>query len=264
MGLPTGTEASVQVTVPVAWWTMPWFYGAVGLAVAGGGLALWRFTERRKMIRRVKALERDRAVEQERMRIAQDIHDDLGARVTQISLLSSAAQQSPDLSDRARRDFEQVSELSGRMVTALYETVWAVSPENDHLDELGAYICQMSTQLCAQAKVKCRLAVPDLPHEAPLGSKFRHEIIMAVKEAVHNVIRHSGASELQVQILFENRILTIFVRDNGKGFDPAVESEGHGLANMKRRMKSCGGTCSLQSRAGGGTEVRLELLLPEE
>jgi signal transduction histidine kinase len=122
----------------------------------------------------------------------------------------------------------------------------------------------MTTQICTQANVKCRLAVPDLPHDTPLGSKFRHEIIMAVKEAVHNVIRHSGASELQVHIRFENRILTIIVRDNGKGFDPTVESEGHGLANMKRRIKSCGGTCSLQSRAEGGTEVRLELFLPED
>ena len=264
MGLPTGAESSVSVIVPVAWWQTPWFYGAVCLAFMGFAFAGWRFTERRKMIRQVKALERDRAVEQERMRIAQDIHDDLGARVTQISLVSSAAQRRQEVSERARRDFEQVAELSASIVTALYETVWAVSPENDHLDEFGAYICQMTTQICAQANVKCRLAVPDLPHDAPIGSKFRHEIIMAVKEAVHNVIKHSGASELQVHILFENRILTIIMQDNGKGLDPAVESEGHGLANMKRRMKSCGGTCSLQNRAGGGTEVRLELLLPED
>jgi signal transduction histidine kinase len=264
MGLPTGAEASVRVIVPVPWWTMPWFYGAVCLAFVGFAFAGWRFTERRKMIRHVQALERNRALEQERMRIAQDIHDDLGARVTQISLVSSAAQRRQDISGRTRREFEQVSELSAGIVAALYETVWAVSPENDHLDELGAYICQMTTQICARANVKCRLTVPDLPHDTPLGSKFRHEIIMAVKEAVHNVIRHSGATELQVHILFENRILTIIVRDNGKGFDPTVESEGHGLANMKRRIKSCGGTCSLQSRAEGGTEVRLELFLPED
>ena len=178
--------------------------------------------------------------------------------------MSSAAQRRQDISEQTRREFVQVSELSAGIVAALYETVWAVSPENDHLDELGAYICQMTTQICARANVKCRLAVPDLPHDPPLGSKFRHEIIMAVKEAVHNVIRHSGASELQVHILFENRLLTIILRDNGKGFDPASEPEGHGLANMKRRMKSCDGNCSLQSRPGGGTEVRLELFLSED
>jgi signal transduction histidine kinase len=264
MGLPDGAEASVRVIVPVAWWTMPWFYGSVCLAFASFVFAGWRITERRRMIRQFKALERDRALEQERMRIAQDIHDDLGARVTQISLVSSAAQQRQDISEAARKDFEQVSGLSASIVTALYETVWAVSPENDHLDELGAYICQMTTQLCAQANVKCRLAVPDLPHDTPIGSKFRHEIIMVVKEAVHNVIKHSRATELQIHIQFENGILLIIMRDNGKGFDPGVESEGHGLANMKRRIKSCGGTCLLQSRGGGGTEVRLELPLPED
>ena len=262
MGLPTGLEASVPVAVAVALWTRPFFWGMVLLAGVGFALAGWRVVEWRKVVRQVEVMERDRAIEQERIRIAQDIHDDLGARVTQISLLSSSAQKRQGLSEQAREDFEQVSQLSRSMVTALYETVWAVDPENDHLDELGAYICQMATQICAQAKLKCRLTVPDLPRDVPLGSKLRHELIMSVKEAIHNVIRHSGAGELQIHILFANGMLTITVSDNGNGFDPAAQSSGNGLSNMRHRMESCGGTCSIRSRPGEGTQVRLELPLP--
>jgi signal transduction histidine kinase len=231
------------------------------VAGVGFGLAGWRFIEWRSMTRRVKAMERDHAVEQERVRIAQDIHDDLGARVTQISLLSSAAQKRHDLSEEAREDFEKVSQLSRNMVTALYETVWAVDPANDDLDELGAYICQMANQMCAQANLKCRLTVPDLPSDVPLGSKHRHDLVMTVKEAIHNAIRHSRASELQVQIKYENRILTLTVSDNGNGFDPATQRGGNGLSNMKRRMESCGGTCAVVSGPGDGTQVRLEMPL---
>jgi signal transduction histidine kinase len=262
MGEPTGVEVSVPVNVPVSMWKTTWFWSMLTVAGVAFGLAAWRFSEWRGLERRMKAMERDRAIEQERIRIAQDIHDDLGARVTEISLLSSAAQRQQGLPADAQRDFEQVSRLSRNMVTALYETVWAVSPENDHLDELGAYVCQVANQMCAQAGMKCRLSVPDLPHDVPLGSKHRHDLIMTVKEAIHNVVRHSGASELHIQITYENRVLDLTVSDNGSGFDVARQAGGNGLANMKRRMESCQGSCTVVSRPGEGTQVRLELPLP--
>lgn len=259
MGMPTGVEASVPVTVPVGLWATPWFWIMMLLVLLGFALAGWRLSAWRRMTRQVKAIERDRAVEQERVRIAQDIHDDLGARVTQISLLSSAAQKRHGLSEEARGDFEAVSQLSRNMVTALYETVWAVDPENDHLDSLGSYLCQMATQMCAQAGLKCRLIVPDMPQDIPLASKLRHEIIMTVKEAIHNAIRHSGASELQIRVLLQGGIFTLIISDNGCGFDPSTQASGNGLSNMKRRMESCQGTYSLQTAPGSGTQVRLEL-----
>jgi signal transduction histidine kinase len=264
MGIPTGAEVSIPVTVPVPLWQASWFWSVVLLTCVAFGLGVWRFTGWRRMARQVKAMERDRAIEQERVRIAQDIHDDLGARVTQISLLSSSARQREGLSKEAQQDFEAVFQLSRSMVTALYETVWAVEPDNDHLDELGAYICQMSTQMCSEAKLKCRLTVPDLPRDIPLGSKVRHEIIMAVKEAVHNAIRHSGASEIHIALLNQNGVLSITVSDNGSGFEPESQSSGSGLTNMKRRMESCKGTCNIRSRSGKGTQVQLEISLIEK
>jgi signal transduction histidine kinase len=263
MGDPTGVEASIAVTVPEPLWKTAWFWTLVAMAAMGFGAAGWRVSVWRRITHEMKAMERDRAVERERVRIAQDIHDDLGARVTQISLLSSAAEKRQGLTKEVQQDLRQVSELCRSMVTSLYETVWTVEPENDHLDELGAYICQMTTQICAQSKLRCRLTVPDLPQDIPVGSKVRHELILAVKEAIHNVIKHSGGSELQLHLRLEGRTLSITISDNGSGFDPSTQHAGHGLSNMQRRMASCGGRCSVQSQPGEGTQVRLEMNLPD-
>lgn len=261
LGMPTGSDVSRLVTVPASAWKTPSFWVAVGLALFAGGAGSWRLSAWRKMKRQVMDLERLRILEQERFRIAQNIHDDLGARVTEIALVSSSAQLKPNLSEEARAEFGRVSRLTSDLVRALYETVWAVSPENDHLDSLASYVCQMANQLCAQAQLRCRLEIPDLP-EVPVASPIRHNIIMSVKEAIHNVIKHGHASEIQIGIRQEGRMVIITVTDDGCGFDPARQARGNGLDNMERRLHSVQGSCAVESRPGAGTKVSLVFPLP--
>jgi signal transduction histidine kinase len=198
-------------------------------------------------------------LEQERLRIAQNIHDDLGARVTQISLLSGMAQSDANLPEKARVDFDSISRMARDLVTALYETVWAVNPENDNLDALGNYLCQMSNQLCSQAQIRCRLHVEHLPHNVQLSSQTRHNISMAVKEAIHNVIKHARASEVTLHAAFSDKWLTVSIKDDGCGFRPGGDLPGNGLTNMKRRVQDLGGTCTIESQPGSGTTVQLGL-----
>ena len=164
-------------------------------------------------------LKQQRALEQERLRIAHDIHDDLGARMTQISLLSAMSQENPAFPDKARADFDKISKMSRELVAALYETVWAVNPENDNLEALGNYLCQMVKQLCEQTSLRCRFHVQGLPHEVQVSSQTRHNITMAVKEAVHNVIKHAGATEVTIRMVFTDGLLDVFVHDDGAGFE---------------------------------------------
>src|SRR4029078_6810005 len=138
----------------------------------------------------------ERALENERLRIAQDLHDDFGARGTEISIASALAKKKPNRPDTARGGFARISTLSRDLVTALYETVWAVNPENDNLDALGNYLCQMVHQLCEQAKLSCRLRVPELPRDVQVASQLRHNVILAVKEAINNIIKHASATEV--------------------------------------------------------------------
>jgi signal transduction histidine kinase len=120
----------------------------------------------------------------------------------------------------------------------------------------------MANQMCRQAGLKCRLQVPDLPHEVPITSSIRHNLVMTVKEAIHNVIKHAEATEVQIKVQLENGLLAIDVRDNGKGFDSSTQRKGNGLLNMERRMTASGGRWAQSSQPGEGTRVRLELNLP--
>jgi signal transduction histidine kinase len=261
MGRPTGVEAAMKILVPQPFWKRPWFWSALlvfaTLALAGGGRYLIWHRMRREMLR----LKNQQALEHERLRIAHDIHDDLGARVTQISLVSAMSQQDPALPEKARADFDRITQMSRDLISALYETVWAVNPEYDNLDALGNYLCQMVNQSCERTPFRGRIHVLDLPREVQVSSQTRHNITMVVKEAIHNVIKHAKASEVVIQVSFANGLLDITIQDNGCGFQSTGDHAGNGLTNMKQRMENIGGKCSIEGRPGQGTTVRVCLVI---
>ncbi len=259
LGAPAGVEAALAIRVPVPMWEMPWFWAAVVALLVAALMAISRYIAWRRMQQELARIEGQRALERERLRIAHDIHDDLGARVTQISLLSAMAQNSPATPTAARSDFARISQMARDTVSALYETVWAVNPENDNLDALGNYLCQMVHQLCEQAQLSCRLRVPELPRSVQVASQLRHHIILAVKEAINNIIKHARASEVVFQVTFERNVLTISIHDNGAGFNLAKTATGNGLNNMKQRLQTIGGRCDIESGAEKGTTVLMHV-----
>jgi signal transduction histidine kinase len=120
----------------------------------------------------------------------------------------------------------------------------------------------MANQMCAQAQLRCRLEVPDLPIEVSVSSLIRHNLTMVVKEAIHNTVKHAKATEIRIKIWFEDQVLYIDVFDNGKGFNPTAKLRGNGLGNMQRRLRATGGRLAIESSPGAGTKVHLELPLP--
>jgi signal transduction histidine kinase len=259
LGNSTMSETSVAMVVPPPLWKLPWFWGTI----LAGAMTLIIVTNRyiiwHRMQREMARLRNQRVIEGERLRIARDIHDDLGARVTQISLLSAVAYDNPKIEQEVREEFAEISRISRDLISALYETVWAVNPEHDNLEALGNYICQMVTKLSENASFHCRFVIERLPRDVEVPSQTRHSVSMAVKEAVHNVIKHAGASLVTVQITFALDLLTIAIHDNGRGFQMSDNRRGSGLCNMEQRMKDMGGTCTINSRVGSGTEVVLRL-----
>lgn len=259
VGTLNGAEASVGVFVAQPFWKTSWFWGAAVILITALMLGISRYFVWHRMRSEMVRLKQQRALEQERLRIAHDIHDDLGARVTQISLLSAMSQENTSFPDKARADFGKVSKMSRELVSALYETVWAVNPENDNLEALGNYLCQMAKQLCEQTTLRCRFHVQDLPHEVQVSSQTRHNISLAVKEAVHNIIKHARASEVTIRMAFAGDFLDVSVQDDGTGFQPAENIPGNGLSNMKQRLQNIGGACFVESKPGQGTTVRMRL-----
>jgi signal transduction histidine kinase len=259
IGEPTGAEASLIVVVPLPFWKELWFQATAVVLLAISLAAIVRYVIRQRMRAEMVRLEHQHALEQERLRIAHDIHDDLGARVTQISLFSAMAHDNPLFPEKARASFDQISRMSRELVSALYETVWAVNPENDNLDALGNHLCQIVNQLCEQGNLRCRLHLQELPREIQISSQTRHNISLATKEAVHNIIKHAHGSEVTVHIAWGNPRLEVSIRDDGCGFQLESHPAGNGLPSMKRRLEKIGGTCSIESIPCCGTTVRFIL-----
>jgi signal transduction histidine kinase len=246
------------VRVPLPFWQLTWFWAVVAGVVTAGTAFGVRYRTSLRMHAEMIEMRQQRALEQDRLRIARDIHDDLGARVTQISLISAVAQKKA-IQDDARADFDRISRLCREIVSAMYDTIWAVNPENDNLDEMVNHVCQKAHELCQQAQIRCRLDICELPQQVPLSSQTRHNVMMTVKEAIHNVIKHARATEVTVRVVADGQLLDISITDNGCGFESATASPGNGLVNMNRRIRDIGGSCQVDSRPGEGAAVRLRL-----
>jgi ligand-binding sensor domain-containing protein/signal transduction histidine kinase len=232
------------------------------LALVGG---VARLVEKRKHQRRLKELEQERAIEKERARIAQDLHDDLGSSLTRISLLSDLARADKDHPHQVEVHAQKISQSAGQTVRALEEIVWALRPGSDSLQSLVDYIAHFANELFEGDKARCRL---DLPHDLPAHSlppEMRHNIFLIVKEALTNALKHAAATEVRVQAKIAGERLEILVQDNGRGFNPPSKSnptQRHGVGNMRRRAESIGGDLSLESSPGAGSSMRLSVKLP--
>jgi signal transduction histidine kinase len=260
-GNPVGTESVIYFNVPPPLWKRSWFWVAITVLAAAALLAINRYVVHRKIREELLLLRQERMLAQERLRIARDIHDDLGARATHISLVSARAEENASSTEKARASFEQISALTRDLVFSLYQIVWAVNPENDNLEALANHLCQISSKLCESANLPCRLHVSELPPRFPVSSDVRHHVSMTVCESINNAIKHAKASELGLSLSFENSILAVSIRDDGQGFQLNSAHTGNGLSNMQHRIEELGGAVSIESEPSKGTIVRVTLPL---
>ena len=232
-----------------------WFRLLAGLAAVGLVAGAVRFAVTRRLHQRLEQLARQQAVERERTRIAQDIHDDLGANLTLIAVLGDLAKQ-----EKTVERIDKMASTARQAVKSLDEIVWAVNPRNDTLAHLIDYTGQFAADYLRAAGVRCLLDVPEqtAPREVP--SNVRHNVFLVVKEALQNIVKHAHATEVWLRINATSQQLRIVIEDNGGGFERAPENAlADGLRNMQQRMKELGGQCQIQSRVGTGTEIIVEL-----
>ena len=256
------TGAALTVIVHPHFWQTWWFLVGLGVAiVAGIGLAV-RFVTQRKYARQMALLEMKAAIEQERTRIAKDIHDDLGANLTQITMLSEMGESAVRDKVKATQHFDRIARHARRGVQSLDEIVWAVNPKNDTLPRLVDYICRYADEVFENSGIRCwEEAQEDLP-AWPVRAELRHNFFMAVKEATTNALKHSGATEVWLQIALAGEHLKLSFRDNGKGFALAdADFTRSGLKNMRARITDIGGEFDLTSQPGHGTTVTIRIHL---
>jgi signal transduction histidine kinase/ligand-binding sensor domain-containing protein len=251
------------VLMPFFWQT--WWFRALLMALALGlvGAGVWLDT-RRRMRRKMEALERQQAVEHERARIARDIHDELGSHLTRITMLSEPARHEPNVPHPGTTNVRQIHDIARELTRTMDEIVWAVNPHHDTPEGLASYLEQFALPFLGVAGVRCRLDMPLQLPLWPLTAETRHNVFLAFKEALHNTVKHSGASEVRIALTVDAGVLTLSVEDNGRGFDPAgITPDGNGLGNMRRRLEEIGGRCEVVSAPGQGVKIKFIVLLRE-
>jgi signal transduction histidine kinase len=249
----TKHQYTVNIHIPPPFWRTTWFWGtclAATTILGGAGGLLWS----RAVLRQRE--EKQRLIEQERRRIARDLHDDLGAQLSQIILTSSHATASaPD--DRSQQTFRSITALAHNVSTSLSKTIWMLNSENDNLESLVDFLTRMLVSQCKSSGVRSRTDIPELSENVMVSNDFRHNVSLAVREAISNALRHANASEIWLRTRFEKGRLEIDITDNGRGL-PTTPSMGNGLANMKQRAEAYKGLCELSPQPDGGTRVHFE------
>lgn len=253
----------LTLVVHPPWWREPWFEFAAALTLLGSIWAATRAWSHRRLKLRLRAAEHARAIERERTRIARDIHDDIGATLTRISLLTQAAQRE---AGPHAGTFEKIYESTRSVTRALNEIVWAVNPRHDNLESLIYYLSHFAQELLGAAGIRCRLESPNPPPATTLESQLRHAVFLSCREALHNVVKHAGATEVTIRIVATDRELTIVIADNGRGLARANDTtpglaSGNGLGNMQQHMADVGGRCVVAAAAAGGTAVTFRVPL---
>jgi signal transduction histidine kinase len=263
----------IAVLARPPWWTLERLL--IILSALGCILAvtvLWITQLRRKVeertaelatqIREREHVEQQRVMEQERTRIARDLHDELGSGLTEISMLAARARPVSANSDTRGGYLEQMGDKARQMVAALDEIVWAMNPTHDSLASMISYFSLYAERFLGLANINWRLESPFRPDDYAVDSQHRHELFLAFKEALNNVVRHSRATEVSMNIQVDQGHVCLTIMDNGRGRGaPEQTAETDGLANMRARLQKMGGRFEVNAKAGQGTVVRFDLPL---
>ena len=259
---------SINLRVLPHFWETWWFLALLGLALTASVASAARYISNRGLRRELARLERQRDMEQDRARIARDIHDHIGSGLTRINLLNELLLGDPpdQLPDRVG----QITGVTCELMRAMDEIVWAVNPKNDTLDSLMSYLCDYSDEYLRVAKIRLRINMPTPLPAWHLTSEVRHNIFLAVKEILNNIVKHSQASEVFITLQLDDGSAMLEIRDNGRGFQldsvapnlsgEALYSKGNGLGNLRKRALIIGGVCSIRSELGKGSII--ELIIP--
>ena len=224
-------------------------------------------TERKRAEEALRRTREERLIELERVRkrIARDLHDDIGSSLTQISLLSEVVRQRLDDDDLLMsQPLSTIATSSRELVDSMSDIVWAINPQKDHMSDLVQRMRGLASDVFTHCNMKLRFRAPDTEGNVRLGANLRREVFLVFKEGLNNIVKHSGGTEVDIELRVAPNSLFLSLRDNGRGFDPAEESDGHGLVSMRERIREMGGTLEMTSHAGSGTTITVQVPMTDQ
>lgn len=249
------------VLEPEPFWMSWWFYSLLLGVFLLCAFLVNSLIRQRKLKNELKELEKDRALNLERQRISREMHDDIGAGLTQISLISNAAILRAKSGSDISNELSDIAGTSRQLVDNIGEIVWALNPQHGTLEILLAHLREQLINLLEYAMMKSHIRFPDTVPFTELDNQQKRNILLVVKEIVHNAVKHSHAENLWVHAVFERGTLLFDFRDDGTGFDPVTENKGNGLRNLRLRVSEINGSVIIDSAPGKGTHIVLRIPL---
>jgi len=212
----------------------------------------------------VREFERLNAIERERLRISQDMHDEIGASLTQIAILSEIVKTRKGHPEEATKLIDQISGISGNLVDEMGEIIWAINPKNDDLPSFVYHLRQHASEYLSMTELYAHITIPETLPGLPMSSEQRRNMFLVVKEALHNIVKHSGAKHATLVLSVSGSLLTVIIEDDGRGFDmERSKNLGNGLASMQKRIADLHGTYRLSSEPGKGSHLEFSVSLTE-
>ena len=255
-----GTVAQFGFRLLPPWWRTWWCVSLAVLAAIGAIAAVTRWLAQRALRRRLVRMEAESAVERERLRLARDLHDEVGSGLGRVILFAGEADRLKDDSVRLSAALGRLRTTAQELVQHAREIVWAVTPQNDRVASLIERLGDHAEEVLRAAGIACQLDLDPDPPPLALSSEARHSLFLAVKEALHNSLKYSRATEVRLEVRVTDGWLTIGLTDNGCGFAPGERrGSGHGLRNIAARAEALGGRAEVESAAGKGTKVTLRV-----
>jgi signal transduction histidine kinase len=230
-----------------------------------------RYLSHRRLQLRLSKLEHSEGMSRERMRIAQDMHDEIGSKLARISFLSEVVKTEMKGLYRHTEVVDSLAKTARDLLQSLDRMVWAANPRNDSLENLAWYLNRYASEYFQSTPILCQLAIPSNLPATPLSAEIRHNIFLAFEESLTNAIKHSRATRVSVELKVDGGRVQILISDDGIGFNLAIkpaaingDATNHrlGISGLHRRLQSVGGDCEITSTPGGGTTVKLSLPLP--
>jgi signal transduction histidine kinase/ligand-binding sensor domain-containing protein len=251
--------SSFAFTILPPWWQTWWFRIAAGIIFIGLLFAGLRFYYRRKLEKQQLILEKQQAIEQERSRIAADMHDDLGAGLTKIKFLTEDVLEKTDSGEEVKPQLEKLRNFSTELVESMGEIIWAVSEKNNLLSDTLYYLRSYSVNYCEENNIDCHFEMVADFKDRIVSGNIRRNIFLLLKESLHNIVKHADAKTITIKAVVSDK-LELVIKDDGKGFSNNGNDKGNGLINMKKRVKELNGFIGFENN--GGATVIIQLPFP--
>lgn len=248
-GIVSSVPAYLRFTILRPVYQRWWFLALLGLLFGGALYILFRYRVNRLL-----------EIERVRTRIAADLHDDIGASLSHIAVVSEVVKrQLPEQETQLSKNLSVMARISREAVDSMSDIVWAINPQRDHLYDLTRRMRNFASELLPARDIAFEFKAPSSERDIRLGADVRRQMFLIYKESLNNLVRHSGCTEAQIEIYMEGKQLVLRVSDNGKGFSLAENWRGNGLKNMKKRAESLKGRLDFITFQNCGTTMILEM-----